>query len=247
MTGKRRKATPPPSGYQEAKQRLIEHVRQMHGCEFSKERYQISDVVERLNDLADKLDGFVDGFSVWSEIEKEHNEPQYGFEDSYDFHTLKKRMVKKSAIVGGASRDGWEMFDKVEGVSTDSKLPRDPASSHDPVPAPDVCFEGTLNALRELAASAARAAENYPDMRASYIVADGFLRLRYHFGLWPLSMYEDGVDVIEFELLCLSAGMRPIGRHSFRERLRKALAHWIPPEKFDDQPGWLSGLYLTGR
>lgn len=106
-------------------------------------------------------------------------------------------------------------------------------------------FKGTLGYMRDLAESARRVAESYPNPRkrpALPFAATGFVWLRREFGFPLPSLYEAGEDVLEFDLICKAAGIfkSPI---TLRNALSAALKEWENDRHM--QPTWVHYV-LTG-
>lgn len=106
-------------------------------------------------------------------------------------------------------------------------------------------FKGTLGYMRDLAESAKRVAESYPEPRkrpALPAAATGFVWLRREFGFSRPSLYSDGPDVREFGGICEAAGL-----HKAPETLRLALSVALREWENDRhmQPGWVHYV-LTG-
>lgn len=106
-------------------------------------------------------------------------------------------------------------------------------------------FKGTLGYMRDLAESARRVADSYPEPRkrpALPAAATGFVWLRREFGLPAPSLYGAGDDVREFASICTAAGI-----HKAPETLRNALSVALKEWENDRhmQPGWVHYV-LTG-
>lgn len=106
-------------------------------------------------------------------------------------------------------------------------------------------FKGTLVYMRDLADSARRVAESYPEPRkkpALPAAATGFIWLRREFGFSLPSLYSDGGDVREFGGICTAAGLHK-APETLRNALSVALREWENDRHM--QPGWVHYV-LTG-
>lgn len=106
-------------------------------------------------------------------------------------------------------------------------------------------FKGTLVHMRDLADSARRVADSYPEPRkrpALPTAATGFIWLRREFGFPAPSLYGAGDDVREFASICTAAGL-----HKAPETLRNALSVALREWENDPhmRPGWVHYV-LTG-
>lgn len=106
-------------------------------------------------------------------------------------------------------------------------------------------FKGTLIYMRDLADSARRVSDSYPEPRkrpALPAAATGFVWLRREFGYPAPSLYAAGGDVREFGEICKAAGL-----HKAPETLRNALSVALKEWENDRhmQPGWVHYV-LTG-
>lgn len=106
-------------------------------------------------------------------------------------------------------------------------------------------FKGTLIYMRDLADSARRVSDSYPEPRkrpALPSAATGFVWLRREFGFPSPSLYSAGDDVREFGGICEAAGM-----HKAPETLRNALSGALKEWENDRhmQPDWVHYV-LTG-
>lgn len=107
-------------------------------------------------------------------------------------------------------------------------------------------FKGTLVYMRDLAGSARRVADAYPEPRkrpALPSAATGFVWLRREFGFPMPSLYSDGDDVRELGDICEAAGMHK-APETLRNALSVALREWENDRHM--QPGWVHYV-LTGR
>ncbi len=107
-------------------------------------------------------------------------------------------------------------------------------------------FKGTLGYMRDLAESAKRVAESYPEPKkrpALPAAATGFVWLRREFGCAAPSLYSAGEDVREFGGICAAAGLHK-APETLRNALSVALREWENERHM--QPGWVHYV-ITGR
>lgn len=107
-------------------------------------------------------------------------------------------------------------------------------------------YKGTLIYMRDLADSAMRVADGYPEPRkrpALPSAATGFVWLRREFGFPMPALYSDGEDVREFGEICKSAGLHK-APETLRNALSVALREWGNDRHL--QPGWVHYV-LTGN
>lgn len=106
-------------------------------------------------------------------------------------------------------------------------------------------FKGTLGYMRDLAESARRVADSYPEPRkrpALPAAATGFVWLRCEFGFSMPSLYSEGDDVRELGGICAAAGLHK-APETLRNALSAALREWENDRHM--QPGWVHYV-LTG-
>lgn len=166
------------------------------------------------------------------------------FTDQRDRMTdLADRLAELVEVLDGQSP---EVFD----LETEHDRPQDRGVGLDGMPIvwPDFrcSFKGTLVYMRDLAESARRVADGYPEPRkrpALPAAATGFVWLRREFGFPMPSLYDDGDDVREFADICLAAGLHKAPA-TLRNALSVALKEWEHDRHM--QPGWVHYV-LTGR